>query len=211
MLPERPFYLIRHGESEANAARVCAGGQYDSPLTAKGRAQARSLAPYLERLEVAPAAIWHSSMNRARETAEILNTGISLSMTERHDLREHDLGKWDGLHWDVVLPKLDNREVPPDGETYQQFTQRIQYALTEIFTTNSGLPMVVAHGGLFHALGMLYEYGMSPIQNCHLHYFEPDQSLAQFPWRVWQFDIAGKKLEKRPAPFCLSQALARIA
>lgn len=212
MLPHKAFYMIRHGETEANLARITAGGQFDSPLTAKGRAQAQALSKVIASLEVLPEVIYHSDMQRARDTAAYLNQALNLEMHELHDLRERDCGAWDGLPWVDVDPRMTAGEIPPGGESDQQFAQRIQATLTDIIEKEQGrLVMVVAHGGLFHAMGTLYEYGMSSVQNCHLHYFEPCSEYAPFPWRAWRFDINGNGLDRSPAPFCLSQALEKMA
>lgn len=214
MLPQSPFYLIRHGESEANAAQITAGGGLDSPLTEKGCGQPKTLAPLLGQLQHKPDIIYHSSMQRARDTAIYLNKGLGLEMIEEHHLREHEMGEWEGKLWSEVQPELDNGNPPPNGETQAQFSQRIQATITDILdkeTPQDRLPMLVAHGGLFHALGFMYEYGMSPIQNCHLHLFEPEPRFSAFPWKVSQFDIEGDKLVKSAAPFCLSHAMDKIA
>lgn len=210
MLPARPFYLIRHGQSEANAARITAGGQLDSRLTPKGEAQARYLSPFLDKLTDKPDALYHSSMIRARDTAMFLNLTLKLPTAERTDLREHDMGEWEGVAWDITGPLLDSGQSPPGGENHSVFAQRIQSALTDILNNGHDLPIVVAHGGLFHAIGFMYEYGMSEVQNCHLHLFEPYPSYDLFPWRVWTFDPEGGELVKRPAPFCVSHAMTRL-
>ncbi len=209
MLPAKSFYLIRHGESVANVTHITAGGQMDSPLTETGREQARALKPFLPHLDIQPEVLYHSDMQRARDTALILNESLDLEAQEMHNLREHDMGEWDGQPWHLILPKLENGETPAGGEGESAFAQRIQSTLTTILEKGK-LPIIVAHGGLFHAMGFLYEYGMSNVQNCHLHYFEPFPAYTRFPWRVWQFDIEGGELKKSPAPFCLSQALDQI-
>ena len=211
MLPEKPFYLIRHGESEANAARITAGGKYDSPLTAKGRGQAAQLAPFMEHLAIKPGNLYHSTMIRARDTAKILNEFTKLDMTALYDLREVEVGEWDGRPWHEIEPLMEDGLPPPGGESESVFAQRIQATLADILTLEKTPPLIVAHGGLFHALGYMYEYGMSEVQNCHLHYFEPYPETKAFPWRIFQFDVIGAVLERRPAPFCLSQALSYIA
>lgn len=207
MLPLKPFYMIRHGQTVANAARLAAGGQFDTPLNETGINQAKTLAPALKQLDIMPTAIFHSNMQRARDTANFLNAEYELPMTEEHSLREHDLGEWDNQAWDDVLPRLERHETPIGGESESQFATRIQTAISAILehTAKDDLPMIVAHGGLFHAMGFLYEYGISPVQNCHLHYFEPHKEHALFPWIVWQFDLEGDTLVKSPAPFCSSQ------
>lgn len=211
MLPAKPFYLLRHGESEANAAGLTAGGGFDSPLNEKGRGQARALSSVIHSINIRPAVVYHSSMSRARETAQIVNTPLKLEMRETHHLREHEVGGWERVPWEITRPLFERRENPPGGETMAQFAQRIQSIITDILNSDPRLPLMVAHGGVFAALGALYEYGMSHIQNCHLHYFEPCAEFDPFPWRVWQFDVEGAELVRRPAPFCLSQALSKIA
>jgi probable phosphoglycerate mutase len=207
MLPLIPFYLIRHGESEANAARITAGGRFDSPLTARGRQQATDLAPYLDQLETPPASLYHSPMMRARDTAMILNGAWKLPASPRDDLREHDMGQWDGQPWKDVIPQLQAKVSPPGGESEKHFSERIKTAIGEVLeTATAHPPVIVAHGGLFHAIGFMYSYAMSEVNNCHLHYFEPHPEYLLFPWRVWQFDVDGGRLVKSPAPFCSSRA-----
>ena len=204
MLPLKPFYLIRHGQSTANVRHITAGGLFDCPLTETGQQQAKTLAPLLKQaLLPMPSRIYHSTMIRARDTAQFLNEGLGLEMIPDFDLREHDMGAWDGLPWDMVIPQLKAGTPPPGGESTQKFSDRIMHTIKKIVIPSDveSPPMIVAHGGLFHAIGFMYEYAMSEIQNCHLHYFEPVPQQALFPWHVWQFDIEGGKLVKRPAPF----------
>lgn len=204
MLPLKPFYLIRHGQSTANIRHMTAGGLFDCHLTELGRQQPQALAPLLKgNLVPTPSRIYHSTMIRARDTAQFLNEGLGLEMIPDFDLREHDMGAWDGLPWVDVLPKLKSGTPPPGGESTEQFADRIMHVLKKILITSEveNPPMIVAHGGLFHAIGFMYEYAMSEIQNCHLHYFEPVPQQALFPWHVWQFDIEGGKLVRKPAPF----------
>ncbi len=204
MLPLKPFYLIRHGQSTANVRHITAGGLFDCPLTDLGCQQARNLAPLLKaNMLPLPSCIYHSTMIRARDTAQYLNEGLGLDMVPDFDLREHDLGVWDGLPWADVFPHLKAGTPPPGGESTEKFADRVMHTLKRILITSQveNPPMIVAHGGLFYAIGFMYEYAMSDIQNCHLHYFEPMPQQALFPWHVWQFDIEDGNLIKKPAPF----------
>ncbi len=210
MLPAKPFYLIRHGESLANVRSITAGGLFDSPLSPLGHRQGQALSPFLKGLAKAPTHLYHSPMIRARDTALYLNETLRLPMTAHADLREHDMGIWDGLPWADVLPMLEAGMSPPGGETMPMFTHRIRGMLSAILNDCPGLPIIVAHGGLFHAIGFMYEYAMSHVQNCHLHYFEPHAGFSPFPWRAWMFDAEDGALAKKPAPFCGSQAEARL-
>jgi broad specificity phosphatase PhoE len=149
-------------------------------------------------------------MIRARDTALYLNETLGLPTTAHRDLREQEMGIWDGLPWLDVLPMLEAKKVPPGGESEQVFAQRIRSILTHVVNDCPGLPMVVAHGGLFHAIGFMYEYAMSHVNNCHLHYFEPYPAYAPFPWRSWMFDIEGNRLVRKPALFCCTQTVERL-
>ncbi|MDR2470618.1 MAG: histidine phosphatase family protein, partial [Treponema sp.] len=97
------FALIRHGESEGNAAGILQGrGEY--PLSAAGRTQVREKARALAELAGAvPAAerlFFSSPQSRARETAEILREHCSLpAPVFLNDLREMHLGEWTGKTW----------------------------------------------------------------------------------------------------------------
>jgi probable phosphoglycerate mutase len=207
MLPAKPFYLIRHGQSTANVRNMTAGGLFDSELSPLGHTQGPTLAPYLMQLEAQPTHMYHSPMIRARDTAMYLNEALQLPATPLRDLREQEMGVWDGLPWMDVLPMLEAKKPPPGGESEQVFAQRIRSILTHVVNDCPGLPIVVAHGGLFHAIGFMYEYAMSHVNNCHLHYFEPCGAYEKFPWRCWMFDMEGDRLVKKPAPFCYTQTL----
>jgi len=212
MLPAKPFYLLRHGQSVANVTHTCAGGQTDSPLSELGHEQGKALAKVIDQLELKPEVIYHSFMQRAHNTAKYVNETLKLEMINSRDLREHDVGEFDGRPDVDVWPMIIRGDKPKGGESRAEFSQRIQATITDILTKEERLPLLVAHGGVFHAIGLLYEYGLSSIQNCHLHYFEPDGSTSDtFPWRVWMFDIEGDKLVKKEAPIFLSLALNKIA
>ena len=96
MLPAKPFYLIRHGETVANVARIMAGGGSESVLTENGQNQAKTLATVIHNLEKRPTKIIHSPMVRARDTAGFINEALDLVMHEIDDLREHMVGEWEG-------------------------------------------------------------------------------------------------------------------
>ena len=204
MLPQNPFYMIRHGQSTANERQIMAGGLFDSPLTDKGRSQAHTLSTYLkDHILPMPGRIYHSTMIRARDTAHLLNQHLGLEMVPDFELREHDMGAWDGLPWELVWPEFLATHAPPGGETSVTFANRVNKVLGKILThtTPEQPPLIVAHGGLFHAIGHLYEHTVTEIENCHLHYFEPAPAQDPFPWRVWQFDIDGHQLTRKLAPF----------
>lgn len=203
MIPAKAFYLIRHGETEANAAKITAGGGYDSPLTDIGRKQAQMVADVIEQLEVKPTRVIHSPMTRARDTANYINDKLGLDSQEVDTLREHMVGEWEGKPWEEVMPHVRANIRPPGGENKDDFAARVKNTLTDILHAHDDPVMIVAHGGTFYSILHLYEQAYdSGIENCHLHYFEPAPDVGDFPWRIWQFDIEEDNFIKRSAPFC---------
>ena len=95
------IYVVRHGETEWNAAGR-RQGRSDSPLTLRGRAQAvavaRALAPLLAEVECV--SIECSPLGRARVTARILCRELQLpehALVQAPLLAELDQGEWEGL------------------------------------------------------------------------------------------------------------------
>jgi broad specificity phosphatase PhoE len=162
--------LIRHAQSMANAeGRI--QGQFDSPLSAQGRQQARSLAQRLRREEWPIAAIYASDLSRAAETARILGSELELPVTLDPRLREYDAGVLNGLTWAEVEARHPDlwqefqrggEWVPiPGEEGNDAFQARLAGALEEMQTRHEGdgTVVVVSHGAslgmiLLHLLGL---------------------------------------------------------
>src|ERR1051326_8727117 len=92
------IFLVRHGETEWNRERRYQGWS-DSPLTARGIAQAEAIGRCLRDLpEASGAEIVASPIGRARHTAEIIAACLQHATPPRLDerLREISLGAWDG-------------------------------------------------------------------------------------------------------------------
>lgn len=89
--------LVRHGESEWNAARRLQG-QADIGLSETGEAQAVSLAPTIAKL--APDRVITSDLRRARRTADLL--GFPEAVKEP-GLREVDVGAWTGREIETII------------------------------------------------------------------------------------------------------------
>jgi len=82
--PVRTLYLIRHGEYEHGVDTPDEGG-----LVALGRQQTRMLAARLDALPIEFTSIQSSTMNRARETAEIIAERFpDLDLQQHDDIRE---------------------------------------------------------------------------------------------------------------------------
>lgn len=147
--------LIRHGESTWNATGRWQG-QYDVPLSERGRLQALALAA---RMVDAPFELrLASDLARALETAQALGSPLE---TERR-LREIDVGAWEGLSHEEVATRFadelaDLRAGRPvrigGGESLPEFEARVDAVVAELAAANSEKRvLVVTHGGVVRAL-----------------------------------------------------------
>lgn len=186
MIPAKHFYMIRHGQSEANASRIMAG-RLDSPLTTLGRQQATQARLVVEQLKVKPSAIIHSNLSRARETAEIINQSLRLPMTQDPEFAEMFVGEFEGRPWEEC-DFFDDWADPPGGETAQGFFERIRNAKKKTLENFDGPVLIVCHGGVFRALWKLYGHDMPGVENCHLHEFFPAPEPKSFPWHAHVYD-----------------------
>jgi broad specificity phosphatase PhoE len=67
-------------------------------------------------------------------------------------MRERCFGAWELRPWTEVLLRLKQGHPPPGGETESAFIERTMAGLQTVRSARTGLPVVVAHGGTFHAL-----------------------------------------------------------
>jgi len=158
--------LIRHGESVGNLEGRMQG-QFDSPLTDRGRDQARALLARLQGEGWKPAGIYSINLCRSAETAGILAAGLDTPVTLDARLREYDIGVLSGVIWrevEVLYPEVWRRlhqdEVEaaiPGEEGLDAFHRRLSSAAADILSAHQEdeTVTVVAHGG---SLGMILVY-----------------------------------------------------
>lgn len=101
-MPLTTFALVRHGQTDWNAQRRLQGST-DIPLNDVGRGQARDAVAVLSAYEWD--AIVSSPLSRAAETADLIATGLGLSVDRRvPELAERHFGRAEGLQ---AGPELD--------------------------------------------------------------------------------------------------------
>ena len=187
--------LIRHGETSANTGGVWHGST-DTPLSERGRRQARRVAEHLAMASERYHHIYCSPLERARHTAEAIDVGLGLGVAQDPGLREYDLGSGEGktykdLHdnyhlWDKM--KEDPDFAPHGGESPRQVVERYVAALQRIAGAHPGeRVIVVGHGGAFSmALAHLIEGSYTSwgrvMDNCAVSelWLEPEAVLKQF-------------------------------
>ncbi len=166
MMPDPTLYLLRHGETEFNVAGRYQG-QRDSPLTARGRDQARCHGALLKEL-IAEPAVWRlvaSPLGRALATARIVCAELGLpedAIETDARLKEIAFGEWEGLTPAEVQARYPEawaaREAErwhhprPDGESYALLAARVGAFLRDV----QGDTIVVGHGGTGRVLRGLY-------------------------------------------------------
>jgi probable phosphoglycerate mutase len=138
--------LIRHGETDLNAARVLQWP--DTPLGERGLAQARALGARFAGTR--PAALLSSDMARARQTADAIAAATGLPVRESPLLGERCFGVLRGLRYDDLDhdPIHDERGAP-EGESMAQFRERVGHALEWVRAARreaGGDVLVVTHG-----------------------------------------------------------------
>ena len=138
------LYLIRHAKPEGAGTFL---GQADPPLV-PGALDAHSYSLSMLPVRVA----YVSPLRRAMETAGCLRCPNMVILPE---LREIGFGQWTGKSWSEIQehwPELAKRKLmgwqevtPPEGETWVDFTARVQQAWDRIRRGPSPAAVVAHH------------------------------------------------------------------
>lgn len=153
-MPVTTLYFVRHGESEANAAHVFAGRR-DSPLTARGREQAKVVAAAVRSVHFDR--IVTSTLSRTKDTAAEIAADRDVPVETYADLDEIDLGEASGKPFDEMrgLPNYDGDGFTqwPGGESLEQVVTRAMRVIDRLVSDNAGQTIcVVGHGGVTRIL-----------------------------------------------------------
>ncbi len=151
------IWLIRHGESDWNAAGRWQG--HGNPgLSAHGREQAAARALRLagEGFD----ALYASDLQRALETAAAIGVRIGLEAVVDPRLRERDVGRWTGLRAAEIrrteaalLLRFERRDDPDlrpgGGESDNDLARRVRPCLAELGAAHPGQKIAcVTHLGV---------------------------------------------------------------
>ncbi len=156
MTPRTRIHLVRHGQV-AGHDQPRYNGQTDVALTDTGIWQYHQLK---ERLAEAPvSASYTSDLTRCKIGAEIICRQFGIEPVTRYELRELNIGIWEGLAWKEIkerwpdewqarLNDLVNYRVP-QGENLLDLQSRVMPVIREILDRHSGQELlVVGHGGV---------------------------------------------------------------
>src|SRR5437899_5831792 len=175
------FYFVRHGESEGNAAGVFTG-HTDSPLTARGRKQAATVADELAKVKFDR--IVSSDLSRSRDTAEVIAKRHRIPVEVVPELREINVGDRTGKTFDEtrgLASWSDDGFVSwPGGESLDEVLARTLGAIDRLTRERPGKTiLIVGHGGvnrilLSHFLGILPKLVRSPGGNTNISIVHTD-------------------------------------
>jgi broad specificity phosphatase PhoE len=184
------FIFIRHGESELNILQNTPlrrfNGNFDTPLTQKGRDQASAVGRYVaSRTDIKLIAAVTSTVSRTIDTARLALQELSYTVPvlDPNPLwDERSLGKFENrLASDVFQefphyqhdPNLnrftmDYVQKAPGGENFAEVTERAWQGLQQIEQTFEGDVAIFTHGHLLRCLlGKIFE--LSPTQVIGMH------------------------------------------
>ncbi|MEZ4619834.1 MAG: histidine phosphatase family protein [Caldilineaceae bacterium] len=180
--------FVRHGESDANIARIISNRDLPHRLTALGIAQATTLA---ERLVGQPVtAIWSSPIPRAQETAAIVSARLGLPVITAAALCEFDCGPMEGRGdeeaWaahHAVTQAWDEKHdydcrIEPNGESFHEMSERFLPFISDLLAQEGRAPgdiLLITHGALLHLMLPLVLANIDraftkqhPLANCDL-------------------------------------------
>lgn len=159
--------LVRHGESEVNPINLerrflC--GQFDTPLTERGREQAVQAGKRLASLsDLRIDAAISSTLHRARETLALIQPALPVDcwyFPPSSELNERCLGEFEG-HWESDIfdrfpvyrddPKFnrfanDFVQKAPGGESLRDVTDRMTRQILQLWDDIEGDWLAVTHG-----------------------------------------------------------------
>lgn len=181
MIPTKSFYFIRHGETEYNKLRLYTGTK-DIPLNDIGIKQAKSAAEILKDHPIDN--IVCSTLQRAKQTAEIIAKELRKEVTVAKDIHERHLGTKEGTAIDPNIP-IDRliAETVKGEEDALEFQKRVVKGVSHILTNFSDNTLIVAHGGVFATLARAMEWPITDLENCSPIHLLPPQEASSF-WQM---------------------------
>lgn len=156
MTPHTRIYLIRHGQV-AGFDEPRYNGQADVALTGYGVEQYHRIKERLADAKIF--ACYTSDLTRCTTGAGIICPAFGIEPTPRRELRELNIGVWEGMTWQEIktawpdgwqarLSDLVNYRVP-QGENLLDLQARVMPVVNEIVARHVGEEvLVVAHGGV---------------------------------------------------------------
>jgi len=149
---ERRIYLLRHGQTASNAARIFQ--HPETPLSERGEREAARVAERLAGSGIA--LVLASDFARARATAERVAAASGATLELEPLLQERNFGALRGRAYAELGSDAFAREAaPPGGESWSEFEARVDLAWERVLVAARRAPghlAVVTHGLVCHSL-----------------------------------------------------------
>lgn len=180
ILPGRPFFYLRHGETDWNLQGL-AQGRKDIPLNETGRRQAREAAASavglgIERIVASP-------LIRAAETANTVGAAIGIEPEFNPDLMECSWGEREGQSLQPWFNDwLADRLVIPGADVLSDFVDKAAVTIGKIIAEDDRPTLIVAHGVVYRGIQKILGWDQVTIPNAVILEHTPDLKAG---WRVF--------------------------
>jgi broad specificity phosphatase PhoE len=181
-LPLKPFYFLRHGQTDWNLEHRFMGSQ-DIALNDRGVSQALNAAGLLKEEPIAT--IVSSPLRRAGKTADIIAQHIKAPVIEITELQEACWGEKEGqLKGNNLWIKnwQDGDEIK-GAEKYSDFAIRIKRGIEKALE-HTGPILIVSHGVVYWVVQEILGLPIMDIGNAEPVFHQPPDHPAQ-SWGVF--------------------------
>ena len=177
------LFLIRHGETTANVAKIYSG-QENAPLTERGRQQAEDLRPILAQFQFDR--VYSSDLDRAVDTQHLALPGVD--GVQLRVLREYSVGTLANQPFQNV-----GDYSPYGGESREMVCQRCREFLSLLESDPCDYVAAFAHGGYLKCMlqvVMYADYSRSHVEcsNCCIAVFE----YVGNTWKLLSWNYGGR-------------------
>jgi len=159
------YILMRHGESESNAADVVSTDIAEpNPLTEEGKKQIETIAKELQERGITK--IIHSPFERTTQTAKLVAATLDLSsdaLSTDARIQEIQLGEFNGKNNQVYREFVQGGAqwcdcAPKDGESWKEVKRRVGSFIYDIEATHKNETiLVISHNSPLRLLGMVHD------------------------------------------------------
>lgn len=169
--------VVRHGETDYNREGKYLG-RIDVPLNRIGREQAAVVAKAPELCNTNR--IICSSLQRVRETAQIIAANLKIRVQIDDRLIERSLGVYEGLTKEQAAAKFPEiyqqnitrifKAAPPAGETPREVCLRVKSALADIIDSQATSDvLIVTHGFVARVIHAYFNPNLSEAEFFEFH------------------------------------------
>ncbi|STO31745.1 Alpha-ribazole phosphatase [Fusobacterium necrogenes] len=151
------IYFIRHGETVWNTLRIFQGSS-NSPLTEKGKKQAKKLGERLKNIEFT--SFYSSPLGRTLETSRLIIGSKNIKIKTIDEFKEISVGKMEGVSREEFKTKFpeqfhnfffnpkDYDPTPYSGETFSELLNRVEKGLKKVTDKHKkdDIVVIVTHG-----------------------------------------------------------------